>query len=117
MADRPVSQLPDDPGYWDDLASRIRQDAAGPLAAYAQRDPWYGALARRAPWVIAASVAAMLLLWLSLPGIDPGAGFFRNIERSLTPTDAAGMLVAGAEPPSVATLMVEFPPAMAGGPR
>ncbi|NKB87262.1 MAG: hypothetical protein GKS06_03455 [Acidobacteria bacterium] len=117
MAERPASELPEDPGYWDELATRITQDAAGPLAGYAQQDLWYGALARRAPWVAAASVAAILLLWLSLPGSDPGAGVFRSIERALAPDDPAGVLVAGESAPPVATLMAEFPPAMHGEQR
>ena len=71
MADVPRSQLPHDPEYWKKLAERIRGDASGPLAAYAAaHDNWYGLLARRSPWLVSASVAAMLILWLALPTSD-----------------------------------------------
>lgn len=118
MTDLPESKLPRDPGYWKELARRIRADAAGPLAAYAAReklevaadpDVWYGVLARRASWLVAASAAAMLVLWLALPSRGPSVAF-RWIERSLSPDDAAGSLVSGAEPPSVEVLMAQFAP-------
>ena len=87
------SKLPDDPRYWDDLALRINADAAGPLAAYAggggeaTGGGWYRFLARRAPWLVAASAAAALILWLALPARDSIA--IEWMERSLTPEDGA----------------------------
>ncbi len=110
MPDLPPSQLPQEPEYWEELAAKIRADAAGPLAGYSGVDDgWYGVLAERATWLVAASVAAMLLLWLTLPARGPSVAF-RWIEGSLTPSELAGTLVSGAAPPSVDTLMVNFPP-------
>lgn len=110
MAENPSSPLPQEPVYWEKLALRIREDAVAPLAAYAAvPEAWYGVLARGAPWLVAASAAAMLLLWLVLPASDPGAvaGW---IERSVEPDEIAGALIAGPVAPNVETLMVQFPP-------
>ncbi|TDI45424.1 MAG: hypothetical protein E2P02_07335 [Acidobacteria bacterium] len=110
MADVPRSRLPRDPEYWEKLAERIRGDASGPLAAYAEaHDSWYGLLARRSPWLVSASAAAMLLLWLALPASDSSVAF-RWIENSVTPSEVAGTLIGGHTPPSVDSLMVQFPP-------
>ena len=110
MAELPQSQLPQEPEYWEELARKIREDAAGPLAAYAATQyVWYGVLARRAPWLVAASAAAMLILWLALPTPDSSVAF-RWIEHSLAPSETAGTLIGGPEPPSVDALMVQFPP-------
>lgn len=114
MAESPKSQLPQDPGYWDGLARAIRADAAGPLASYAAvDDAWYGVLARSAPWLVAASAAAMLVLWLALPPRDV-SGDLRWIESSLAPSEAAGTLVAGPRAPSVDALLAQFPPPTGG---
>ena len=110
MPDLPQSPLPQKPEYWEDLAGRIREDAAGPLAAYAGvKGGWDSVLAQRAPWLVAVSAAAMLLLWLALPERGPSVAF-RWIEGSLTPRELAGTLVSGAAPPTVEILMVQFPP-------
>ena len=110
-ADQPHSQLPQEPEYWDALARRMSDDAAGPLAAYAAgSDSWATLLGRQAPWLVAASAAAMLILWLILPPRQSSVAF-RWIESSLVPNEMAGTLVSGAAPPSVNTLMVQFPPA------
>jgi len=111
MVDRPQSQLPQDPEYWEDLARRIRADGAAPLAAYAAvDDDWTAVIARRAPWLVAASTAAMLVLWLLLPPRDApaGAGW---IETAVSPRETAGTLISSATPPSIDALMVQFPPA------
>ena len=111
MVDSPQSQLPQEPEYWEGLARKINADAAGPLAAYAAaEDDWIGVLARRAPWLVAASVAAMLILWFALPARDDSQAL-RWIAASLTPNETAGTLISGAMPPSVDVLMVQFPPA------
>ena len=112
MAEVPRSQFPQDPEYWEQLARRIRDDASSPLAAYAAaHDDWYGLLARRSPWLVAASAAAMLILWLALP--TPGSSVaFRWMEHSLAPNEIAGTLLGGPEPPSVDALMVQFPPVL-----
>ena len=110
MPELPPSPLPQEPEYWEKLEAKIRADAAGPLAAYAGvNNGWDSVLAQRAPWLVAASVAAMLLLWLALPERGPSVAF-RWIEGSLTPSELAGTLVSGAAPPSVEILMVQFPP-------
>ena len=112
MPEFPKSQLPDDPEYWDGLAQRIRQDAAGPLAEYASTQAvWYDVLAERAAWFVAAAAAAMLIVWITLPGPD-AADAFDWIERSLAPSDLAGTLISGSEPPRVDALMVQFAPSM-----
>lgn len=112
MTEAPKSPLPRDSEYWENLAGRILRDASGPLAAYAAvRDVWYGVLARRAPWLVAASAAAMLILWLVLP--SAGSSLSLDwMERSVAPNEIAGSLVGGPEPPSVDALMVQFPPAL-----
>ena len=113
IPDLPRARLSQEPEYWERLASSVREDAAGPLAAYAMSDPeWYAVLARRAPWLVAASAAAMLILWLALPSRGSSTTF-QWIESSLTPTEVAGTLVSGAAPPSVDALMVQFPPSEA----
>jgi hypothetical protein len=112
MAEVPKSQLPQDPDYWEHLARRICRDASGPLAAYAAaQDVWYGVLGRRAPWLVAGSAVAMLILWLALPTPDSSVAVLW-MERSLAPNEIAGTLIGGPEPPSVEALMVEFPPAL-----
>lgn len=109
MAEHPNSNLPQDPDYWETLARRIREDAIRPLAAYAGiQDAWYDVLSQRAEWLMAASAAAMLILWLSLPASDSVA--FRWMERSLEPNGVAGSLMVGSSPPSVDRLMVQFQP-------
>lgn len=109
----PESPLPQDPAYWDELAQRINEDAAEPLAAYAGGAvetvvDWYDVLARRALWLVAASAAAVLILWLTLPPRNPVA--IELVERSLAPDDVAGSLFAGAAPPSLDAVMVQYAP-------
>jgi len=70
---------------------------------------WYDVISERAAWLVGASAAAMLVLWLALPTSDSVA--FRWIERSLEPDDVAGSLIGGSAPPSVEVLMVQFYPA------
>jgi hypothetical protein len=108
--DRPQSPLSQDPAYWEGLAEKVRADAAGPLAAYAASDDWTAVLARRAPWLVAASAAAMLVLWLALPPRGSSVAF-GWIETSLVPSEVAGTLISGSAPPTVDSLMVHFPPA------
>ncbi len=109
MVENPDSNLPQDPEYWTGLARRIREDAARPLAEYAAaQDVWYEVLSQRAAWLMAASAAAMVILWLALPTADSAA--FRWMERSLAPSDVAGSLIGGSAPPSVEVLMVQFDP-------
>ncbi len=111
MAELPKSELPRDPEYWDTLAAKVRQDAAGPLAAYASaHDVWYGVLAQGAPWLVAASAAATLILWLALPVPDTSFALV-HIERSLDPSEVAGMFIGGPQPPTVDALLVQFAPA------
>ena len=109
MSQPPRSQLPQDSEYWDELARKIGHDAVDPLLEYAAaRSAWYGVLDRRAPWFVAASAAAMLLIWLALPPPDSSAT--PSLEGGLVPKEVAGTLIAGPEPPSVDVLLVQFPP-------
>lgn len=115
MAETPKARLPRDDAYWDALAAEIGRDAAAPLAAYASNDGgWSALLSRRAPWLVAASAAAMLVLWLALPPASP-AGELGWIEGSLAPTERAGSLVVGSAPPSLDALMAQFPPPLDDG--
>ena len=121
MAEFPKSQLPQDPGYWEELAQRIRRDASAPLAAYAAaqqawaaQDSWYDVLARRSAWLVAPSAAAVLILWLALPAADSSVAL-RWIERSVAPTEMAGTLLGGPQPPSVEALVVQFSPPLEDG--
>lgn len=101
------SPLPPEPEFWDRLARRISEDAAEPLASYqAGAGAWYGVLARRAPWLVGSSIAAMLLLWAALPADTPPDA----VEEFVAPTEIAGALLGGPEPPTVDQLMVHFPP-------
>jgi hypothetical protein len=111
MADRSQSQLPREPEYWEGLARKINADAAAPLAAYAaSQEGWYGVLARRAPWLVAATAVAMLVLWVTLPERETSP-VVRWMASALAPNETAGTLIVGTEPPSVDALMVQFPPA------
>ncbi len=116
MLERPRPNLPQEPEYWDGLARKIHDDAAGPLAAYraGKQSAWYESLSRQAPWLVAASAAATLLLWLALPAADSSL-VLRWMETSLTPNEAAGTLVGGSAPPSIDALMAQFPPPTDGG--
>jgi len=117
MTEVPKSQLPKDPEYWEALTQRILQDASGPLAAHATScDVWYDLLARRSASLVAASAAAMLLLWLALPAPESSVAF-GWIERSVAPDEIAGTLLGGPVPPSVDALIVQFPPAPDEGGR
>ena len=115
MPEPPRPKLPQEPEYWDGLARKIHDDAAGPLAAYraAEQSAWYDSLSRQAPWLVAASAAAMLLLWLALPAADSSL-VLRWMEDSLTPDEVAGTLVGGSAPPNIDVLMAQFPPATDG---
>jgi hypothetical protein len=114
MPEMPASRLPDSPEYWDDLARRVRADAAVPLAACAAvSDDWFAVLARRAPWLVTASAAAIVALILVLTAADAPASATWT-EGALTPREPAGALVAGPRPPDLQLLMPEFPPP--GGP-
>lgn len=101
----PKSTLPDDTAYWDALASRIARDAESPLASHAD---WTSVLSRRAPWWLAASVAAMLALWLTLPSRVSTRTHW--LELALTPHEVPGAMLGGPVPPSLEDLMSHFPP-------
>ena len=104
------SPLPENPEYWATLAERIRDDAAEPLSAYELAGSWQGVLARRASWLVAAAAVLIVALLLTLPS-SPEPNAYRLLERSLTPDEAAGSLIAGPSAPTVGTLLPEFAPA------
>ena len=123
MVDPRHSKLPQEPEYWDGLAAKINDDAAATLASYAaastdvhREDDWTAVLGRSAPWLVAASLAAMLVMWLILPPRPPSPAFVW-LGDSLAPSEVAGSLVAGSTPPSVEQLMAQFPPAGEETPR
>ncbi len=133
MSEHPRPKLPAEPAYWDRLAAKVNDDAAGPLAAYraaagatatddasvpgsAMPPVWYDALSRRAPWLVAASVVATLVIWLALPP-DETSVVLRWMEDALFPDEVAGALVGGSTPPGIDRLMAEFPPGDGGSPR
>lgn len=103
------SPLPQEPEYWNRLAERIGRDAAAPLADYATAERWYGALARQAPWLVAAAAAVIVALLLTLPAA-PDSSAYRWIETSLVPEEAAGSLIAGPTVPTVPELLPAFSP-------
>jgi len=115
MTDKPSPQLPQDPGYWDQLAHKMSADASSPLAGYASSvihvEGWYDVVARRAASVVAASMAAVLLLWFAYPPSEPSVAQ-QWIEHSLAPNEVAGSLLVGPQPPSVDSLVVHFPAAL-----
>ena len=110
------SPLPDEDEFWEGLADKVRADAAGPLSRYAaseadQSPTWIAVVSRQAPWLLAASVIAMVALLSALPESAASTALTtRLLERSLMPTEPAAGLMAGSKVPSVAELLVEFPP-------
>ncbi len=116
----PSSSLPEDPRYWTTLERRILDDAALPLHRYAEVSAgesegdvpalhWYGEVSRHAPWLVAASLIAGLLLWARLP--LPDASTTRQwMQRSLTQDHLAASL-ATIEAPSPVAVMMQLEPA------
>jgi hypothetical protein len=111
VSERISSPLPEDPGYWEELARRIGEDAEAPLARYAGAGEWYGIVSRGASWLVPGAAAAMLLLWFLLPGPSSPPPF---LERSVLPSEPAGRLVGGPLPPGVDALLVHFAPEHGG---
>lgn len=128
---QPRSPLPEDARFWDSLAEKVRLDAEGPLAHYAEtsweparvpRTGWVNLLSRQAPWLVAASVLAIAGLVATLPesptGIADGDGEVGRAEEtvglfalSLSPQELAGELIAGESAPSVGVFFVALSPA------
>ncbi len=112
----PRSPLPVDEEFWEDLAQKVRADAAAPLSRYAatrmvEAPNWLSVLSHQAPWLLAASVVAMVALLATLPESRTLQGTSAGLlERSLTPGERAAGLMAGAKAPSVAELLPEFSP-------
>jgi len=108
MPDR-ASRLPDSPEYWEQLARKVRADAAGPLAAYAAaQEGWAGVLARETTWLAGIAAAAILALSIVLAKTDPALST-TWIEGALAPSESAGALIAGPEPPEIDSLLAQFP--------
>ena len=111
----PHSSLPVEEEFWEELAQKVRADAAGPLSRYAAapvpQTNWLSVVSRQAPWLLAASVVAMITLLATLPEARASRSAPAGLlERSLTPGERAAGLMAGSVAPSVAELLAEFLP-------
>ena len=109
--------LPVESSYWNELRRQILDDASGPLAAYSRAAlergdtagaddaaNWYAEVSRLAPWLVAASLAAGLLLWARLP--LPDSATTRSwMQRSLTRDHLAASLATPTAPPAAAVMM------------
>jgi len=104
----PGSRLPDDPGYWDDLAGRIAARSAPVIDTWgAERTRWWSWLADFSPALAAAAVLAMAATWAFAPAaqpVDPDAALPR-VGEAIAPTDPmARALLADSTPPAIAGL-------------
>ena len=104
-----MSRLPEDPGYWERLTTRIVTSARSPLTAYrsARNRHWHGLARFSVPLTIGAAATLIIaILW------RPNA--LRNARQSslpatvygFTPTDPlAAQFITAAAPPTMATLL------------
>ncbi len=103
------SGLPDDPGYWDDLARKIADDAAPVLAQYyAERGTWWAALAPRAPMLAAAASVALVAASVVLTGASTpfDTSPSEQVALAIGPTDPVARLFLSQEaPPQVESLL------------
>ena len=102
------SGLPDDPGYWDELAGRIA-DAAAPVLGryYVERGTWWAALAQRAPALAAAAVLVLTATSFLLAGAARSDGSpYVQTARAIGPTDpVAQLFLTDLNPPRVESLL------------
>jgi len=108
-------RLPDDPAYWEGLASRIQEAAWAQRASGSVRTlEW---LAMRAPGVISVSLAAatVVAVWLSIasrriaPAAEPNSW-----AAVLSPRDTIGRQVGASRAPSLGALIATTTPDGAG---
>lgn|SRR5690348_4395479 len=101
-----TSSIPDEPAYWDALASRIANAAPRSRSGVA----WVGS--RRSGWMAAAylaAAAAMVLAAVMATAHPRGPATAAVLASVLAPNDPLGRMVAGAAPPSLAALSVDAP--------
>ena len=110
-----IRRLPDDPAYWEGLASRIQE------VAWAQRASGSGRtlewLAMRAPRLISVSLAAAaaVVIWLSVasrwiaPATEPNSW-----AAVLSPRDTIGRQIGAPRAPSLGALIATTIPDGAG---
>lgn len=99
------SRLPDDPGYWRDLAARITASAEPILREHRASAAWWQPLARWSPAIgIAAAAAALLVVAIGPP--DRAQPVPVSFERLLSPEDLlARAVVGGATAREISTLV------------
>jgi anti-sigma-K factor RskA len=99
------SRLPDDGGYWDDLAARI-VDAAGPiLREQREAREWWHPLAKWSPAIgVAAAAAAVLILILGPP--QAGRGGQVSFAQLLSPDEPVAQAVVSGAPASEISAML-----------
>ncbi|HSC32699.1 MAG TPA: hypothetical protein VLD17_13265 [Gemmatimonadaceae bacterium] len=96
-----TSSIPDEPSYWDALASRIANAAPRRSSVVA----WVGS--RQRGWVFAAYLAAAAAVAIAAAmAIEPPrrASTAAMLAAVLTPNDALGRMLAGTTPPSLTAL-------------
>lgn len=100
-------RLPDDPAYWESLASRI-EHAAWEQRAYGVSAHTADWLAMRAPVLMATSLAAavVLAIWLSVaPQWSGRAAEASSWAVVLSPSDTVGRQIGATRPPSLGALI------------
>jgi hypothetical protein len=111
------SRLPEDTGYWDDLAGRITADADPFLQEYhARRGVWWSSLARQCPVLVAAALIGATVVVLALGGGPERAraATISPVVQAIEPEDALARRFLTAEaPPAVEILL----PMMTGSGR
>lgn len=108
-----LSKLPDDPGYWARLGSRVEGAVLADLAeagrAGSRASPaWYAPLARRA-WMLSAAAAVAALALSFLPRGDTPSDRAPAAPLLVSPSADAGLflpLMVRESPPGVAELLV-----------
>ena len=106
------SRLPEDPAYWDALASRIAADAAPVLDHYlARHGTWWAFLARRSPALAAAAILAIAATSFMLVRASAAteSSPHDQVARAIGPTDPlARLFLAEEAPPRVESLLPVF---------
>lgn len=116
--DPPGSRLPAEPAYWDALAERVVRAARPELGRRPRSAPWWAAFADFSPALAASAILAIVAGWLLVANADPpgGADPVALVEGALGPEDPlARRMLTGAQPPSIADLLVPPPGAEGEG--
>ena len=103
------SRLPEETGYWDELAGRITEDADPFLReSYARQGVWWSSLARGCPALVATALIATTVVALTLGGgVETAtAATTSPVMQAIEPDDAlARRFLAEESPPSVEILL------------